>query len=147
MTLTNEWPNPLEYTIGKSNPARDWNYAQTSYVQGTTTSPWKWRIHFKLDTAPQAGNATLTLAIASAQRATINVYANDEAHTVAVVHPAVQGGNALLRESIHAKYCVEYVSIPVGKLQPGDNTITLEFPASRAADAHVMYDYVNLELP
>jgi rhamnogalacturonan endolyase len=145
--FSKEWPNPLDYTIGKSNPATDWNYAQTPYVQGTQISPWKWRIHFTLDSVPSAGNATLTLAIASAQRAQINVYANDEATPLATVKPAVQGGNALLRESIHAKYCVNYVPIPVSKLKTGDNVITLEFPATRGADAHVMYDYVNLELP
>jgi len=145
--FASEWPNPLDYTIGKSNPATDWNYAQTSYRQGDQVFPWKWRIHFTLPSVPQAGNATLTLAIASAQRASINVYANDESQVLAKVNPSVQGGNALLRESIHAKYCVEYVPIPVGKLKTGQNTITLEFPASRGADAHVMYDYVNLEMP
>jgi rhamnogalacturonan endolyase len=145
--FSKEWPNPLDYTIGKSNPATDWNYAQTAYVQGTQISPWKWRIHFTLGSVPSAGDATLTLAIASAQRASINVYANDESRPLATVKPSIQGGNALLRESIHAKYCVEYVPIPVGNLKTGDNTITLEFPATRSADAHVMYDYVNLEMP
>jgi rhamnogalacturonan endolyase len=144
--FSKEWPNPLDYTIGKSNPATDWNYAQTAYVQGTQISPWKWRIHFTLAAVPAAGDATLTLAIASAQHASINVYANDESKPVATVKPSIQGGNALLRESIHAKYCVEYVPIPVGKLKPGGNTITLEFPAARGADAHVMYDYLNLEM-
>jgi rhamnogalacturonan endolyase len=143
----NEWPNPLDYTIGKSNPATDWNYAQTPYRQGTKVSPWKWRIHFKLSSVPASGNAWLTLAIASAQHASINVYANDEPAPLATVRPSIQGGNALLRESIHAKYCVEYVPIPVGKLKVGDNTITLEFPAGHGADAHVMYDYVDLEMP
>ena len=145
--FSNEWPNPLDYTIGKSNPATDWNYAQTSYVQGAKISPWKWRIHFALASVPASGDATLTLAIASAQRARIDVYANDESKPVATVVPTVQGGNALLREGIHAKYCVEYVPIPVGMLKTGENLITLEFPATRSPDAHVMYDYVNLELP
>jgi rhamnogalacturonan endolyase len=142
-----EWPNPLDYTIGKSNPVTDWNYAQTPYVQGAQVSPWKWRIHFKLASVPPTGNATLTLAIASAQHATINIYTNDEPKPLATVKPSIQGGNALLRESIHAKYCVEYVPIPVANLKTGDNILTLEFPAARGADAHVMYDYVNLEMP
>ena len=142
-----EWPNPLDYTIGKSNPAMDWNYAQTPYRKDGQVSPWKWRIHFKLASVPASGNATLTLAIASAQRASINVYINGEGKQMATVRPAIQGGNALLRESIHAKYCVEYVAIPVGKLKAGEDVITLEFPASRGEDAHVMYDYVSLEMP
>jgi rhamnogalacturonan endolyase len=145
--FSKEWPNPLDYTIGKSNPVTDWNYAQTPYVQGAQVSPWKWRIHFKLASVPPTGNATLTLAIASAQHATINIYTNDEPKPLATVKPSIQGGNALLRESIHAKYCVEYVPIPVANLKTGDNILTLEFPAARGADAHVMYDYVNLEMP
>jgi rhamnogalacturonan endolyase len=145
--FSKEWPNPLDYTIGKSNPATDWNYAQTAYVQGTQVSPWTWRIHFKLDNVPASGNATLTLAIASAQHASIGVFANGETTPVATVRPSIQGGNALLRENIHAKYCVEYVPIPVSKLKAGDNMIALVFPAARGADAHVMYDYLDLEMP
>ncbi len=143
----NEWANPLEYYVGKSDAGRDWNYAQTSYVKDGQPTAWKWRVHFPLAAAPTSGTATLTLAIASAQHANINVYVNDESAPVATVKPTVQGGNALLRESIHGKYCVEYVGIPAGKLRSGENVITLEFPATRGADAHVMYDYVNLELP
>ncbi len=62
------------------------------------------------------------------------------------ITPTVQGGDALLRESIHAKYCVEYATIPTGRLHAGNNTISLVVPAD-SADAHVMYDYLNLELP
>jgi rhamnogalacturonan endolyase len=142
-----ELKNPLEYTVGKSNPAVDWNFAQCRYMVGDKPEAWKWRVHFNLTSKPALGNATLTLAIASAQRASINVYVNNEAQPLAKVTPAVQGGNALLRESIHAKYCVEYVSFPVSKLVTGANTVTLEFPASNSADAHVMYDSVSLELP
>jgi rhamnogalacturonan endolyase len=72
---------------------------------------------------------------------------NDDSKALATVTPSVQGGNALLREGIHAKYCVEYVSIPAENLKAGENIIMLIFPATRAADAHVMYDYLSLELP
>jgi rhamnogalacturonan endolyase len=135
--------------VGRSDWPRDWNYAQTSYRTGTNAAQseaWPWRIHFGLTNLPP-GNATLTLAFASAQRAGVKVYVNDDRQLFATVTPAVQGGNALLREGIHAKYCVEHVSIPTARLRLGDNVIALVFPASRAEDAHVMYDYLNLELP
>ncbi|MFO0928754.1 MAG: polysaccharide lyase family protein [Gemmataceae bacterium] len=141
-----EFANPLEYTIGKSVPARDWNYAQARYTHGARPVAHDWRSHFDLPTAP-AGDATLTLAIASAQRARIQVYVNDGTRPVAEVTPAVQGGNALLREGIHAKYGVEYVTIPAGHLKAGKNTIGLVLASVRGADTHVMYDYLNLELP
>ncbi len=66
--IPDEFPNPLQYTVGKSDWSKDWNYAQTRYMKNGTESPHRWQIHFKLDRA-LFGSATLTLAIASAQRA------------------------------------------------------------------------------
>ena len=125
---------------------KDWNYAQARYRQGESPVPHTWRIRFDLAAVPK-GNATLTLAIASAERARIRVFVNGGRRPLAEVTPAVQGGNALLREGIHAKYCVEYVTIPPERLKIGENTITLVLASVRDARAHVMYDYLNLELP
>jgi rhamnogalacturonan endolyase len=140
-----EFPNPLEYIIGQSHPATDWNFAHSGY--GTDNlAPWKWRIHFKLDSAPR-GDATLVLAFAGAERASVQVLVNDETAPSATVVPSVQGGNALLREGIHAKYCHEEASIPASKLHPGENTLTLIESSVKSPGSHVMYDYLSLELP
>ncbi len=146
--FANEFSNPLDYYVGKSDWHTDWNYAQTRYARPGETDavPWKWRIHFQLERVP-SGPATLTLAIASAQDARIHVSVNDDRRILATVIPSVQGGNALLREGIHAKYCVEYVGIPPENLKAGENIITLSLPETRSAASHVMYDYLNLELP
>jgi len=144
----NEFSNPLDYVVGRSDWATDWNYAQAQYrTDGKpAAAPWKWRIHFNLTNVPP-GTATLTLAIASAQRARISVFVNGEAKPFAQVSPSVQGGDALLREGIHAKYCVEYLAIPTSRLKLGENILTLALERAISADAHVMYDYLNLELP
>jgi rhamnogalacturonan endolyase len=146
--IPDEFSNPLDYFVGKSNWKTGWNYAQTRYAGagGKNLAPWKWRIHFDLDRVP-TGMATLTLAIASAHGARIEVCVNDDHRVLASVAPAIRGGNALLREGIHAKYCVEYVSIPAAKLKAGENIISLSIPETGADAAHVMYDYLNLELP
>jgi rhamnogalacturonan endolyase len=145
--FADEFPNPLEFTIGVNDPRMDWNYVHSSYPPDW--SPWPWRINFALDNLPASGNATLTLAFASANSARVDVYVNDETTVVSRVYPSVSGGNALVREGIHAKYCVEYVSIPVALLRVGANTITLVQgrTSSSLPFEHVMYDYVNLELP
>jgi rhamnogalacturonan endolyase len=142
--FTKEFANPLEYTIGKSDPAKDWNFAQTIY--GDAGKPNRWNIHFRLNAAP-SGDATLTFAIASAQHGSAKILVNDT--EIGTLVPSIQGGNALLRESIHAKYCVEYMTVPAGKLRAGNNVVSLIFGTTnpRAADAHIMYDYLNLELP
>lgn len=146
--FTGEFKNPLDYTVGESNPARDWNYAQSQWAMPgaarAVAHPWK--IHFKLDAVP-TGPATLTLAIASADHARIEVGVNDGSAALATVTPSVQGGNALLREGIHAKYCVEYVTIPAALLRAGANTITLTQTSVNGPGNHVMYDYLSLELP
>lgn len=145
--FADEWPNPLEFTVGRSNPARDWNYAHSPYPAGRDHyAPWKWRIHFQLDHAP-AADATLTIAIASADGARLDVFANDERRPVHTVAPAVQGGNALLREGIHAKYCLHQVPIPAASLRRGPNTLTLVQTRTHAPGLHVMYDYLALEVP
>jgi rhamnogalacturonan endolyase len=143
--FSKEFSNPLEYTVGKSDPSRDWNYAQPGYGEGKL-QPWKWRIHFQLASPPQ-GDGTLVVAIASAEGARIEVFANDDSQPVTTLVPAVQGGDALLREGIHGKYCVERVTIPAGRLHAGENLITLVQTDVKGLRDHVMYDYLSLELP
>jgi rhamnogalacturonan endolyase len=144
-SLAKDFPNPLVYTVGTSRWEQDWNYFQAGYPDGKGGHvPHRWQIRFTLPEAP-AGDATLVLAIASADRATINVQVN-EAKPIAV-SPAIQGGNALLREGIHAKHCVEQVTIPAGHLVAGANTITLALTSVRMGSSHVMYDHLALELP
>jgi len=145
MHFDKEFSNPLEYYVGKSDWSKDWNYAQARYTQGDVPTAHTWRIHFQLPKVSN-GDALLTLAIASADRARIRVFVNGGRRPLAEVTPAVQGGNALLREGIHAKYCVEYVTIPAGRLKTGENTIALVLASVRMASSHVMYDYLNLEL-
>jgi rhamnogalacturonan endolyase len=136
----NEFSGALEYTVGLSDWRTDWNYVQTQSVESGTN--WKWRINFNLDSIP-SGNATLTIAFAGSDHARMNVYVNDESALLASFIPENGGGNALIREGSHAKYSVSYVTIPTSLLNPGPNTITLVQNGS----GHVMYDYLNLEMP
>lgn len=59
-----QFPNDVDYTIGRSVAARDWNYAHWSWYMRDPV----WHLRFKA--APQAGKGTLTIGIASAQPAT-----------------------------------------------------------------------------
>ena len=138
-----ELPNPLEYDVTRNNWATAWNYAQTTYTGGV---PWKWRIHFPLAAAP-TGDATLTLAFAASDQGRLRVYINDETAPLVTVNPPNAGGNALIREAIHAKYGLSYVRIPASRLHAGANTITLEPSAVHGGFSHFMYDYLSLELP
>ncbi|HEU5071390.1 MAG TPA: polysaccharide lyase family protein [Verrucomicrobiae bacterium] len=150
-TISNEWSNPLEYFVGTSNWTNDWNYVHPGYLAGGTWSGWKWRIHFTLTNLPSSGSATLTIAWASADSAAEQVFVNNESSALADFYPSClggpTGGNAHIREGIHAKYGVDYVTIPLSALQLGTNIITLVERRTGGATQHVMYDYVSLELP
>jgi len=147
-TLYKKFPNPLTYTVGSSLPSLDFPYVQSALWQPNGTPvAWPWHINFTLSNLPTTGNATLTLAFAAAHAASVNVYVNDDTTVFAHLIPSVTGGNGLLREVNHTKYCVEYVTIPVTALKNGANTITLVQPSIASDSSHVMYDYINLELP
>jgi rhamnogalacturonan endolyase len=143
--FSKEFPNPLVYTIGKSNPATDWNYAQGSYLKRDECQSWPWEIRFRLDDPADKGTARLVIAWASADQARVNVEVNGK--SVASLTPPESGGNALLRESIHAKYSFSNVDFPVSALRKGNNTVTLTQTRTNGPACHVMYDYVALELP
>jgi rhamnogalacturonan endolyase len=145
-----ELPNPLIYNIGTSSPATDFNYVHSGYptiVNGTTTwGSWNWKLNFNLSAVPSVGNATLTVAVASSNYARLYLTINDDASAFTRISPGMNGGNALLRQGIHAKYSFVTVSIPVSKLKVGTNTFTFSQNVSDTS-SHVMYDYLSLELP
>lgn len=143
--FSKEWPNPLVYTIGRSDPARDWNFAQGSYLKDGRSQHWPWEIRFNLADEPGQGNARLTLAWASANSARVIVQANGR--QIANLSPPVSGGNALLREGIHAKYSFNHVDFPASRLRKGANTITLMQVHHESPACHVMYDSLALEMP
>ena len=145
--FSSEFSNPLEYTVSISDWSKDWNYAQSGYLKDGAWTPWKWCIHFNLTNALAGGNATLTIAYASSEGGRTEIYVNNEKRLLTTVRPVVDGGDALIREGIHAKYCVERVPIPMPLLKTGTNTITLVQGTYDRPRFHVMYDYLSLELP
>lgn len=144
-----EFPNPLVFNVGTDDPATAWNYVHGSYpiAPGSgTRGQWNWKINFNLAAVPPSGNAKFIVAIASANYARLYLTINDDSTSFARISPQVSGGNALLRQGIHAKYSVVNISIPVDKLRVGANTFTLSQNVTDTS-SHVMYDYLALELP
>jgi rhamnogalacturonan endolyase len=145
-TLHEKFPNPVEYTIGKSEPSRDFPYAHSAlWVAERKTVAWPWNIHFNLASVPDSGDATLVVAVASSIGARLQVTVNGNKPESQV--PPVESGNSLLREGAHAKYCAMTFTIPVSNLKAGANTIQLLQSKSKAENAHIMYDYLRLEMP
>jgi rhamnogalacturonan endolyase len=143
-SFSKRFKNPLVYTVGKSDPARDWNYAQGAYLKNGKVVPWPWEVRFDLNEVPASGTASLVVAWASVESARVDFDLNGE--KIASLSPS-GGGNALLRESVHAKYSYNYIDIPVAKLHRGTNRLVLTQTRNQSATSHVMYDYLALELP
>ncbi len=154
-TFANEFSNPLEYNIGASDWTTDLNYVHCYYKVNGVRNPWKWRLNFLMTSVPPGGNATLNIAFASSNGgnsqsgAPMSLYVNNESSpfTSFTTPSPPGGGNALLREGVHAKYYVQPVSIPVSNFHAGTNTITLVMTLTNSDAAHFMYDAINLELP
>ena len=146
-----EWSNPLVYRIGSSRAETDWNYVQcaleTRDAAGKVSrGNWDWQVKFDLAELPDDGEATLTIAFASAHYLRLWLLINGDTRPFTRIEPSVSGGNALLRQGIHAKYSYLDIRIPVKRLRVGENTFTFRFGAYDAG-SHVMYDYLRLELP
>lgn len=124
-------PAELTYTIGQSDPARDWYYAQAK--EGD------WTIRFDLDRAYQ-GDAVFTLGIAGqTSNPTLQILANGSPVGT------YSGGNssALYRSAVlgSSYYETKVVRFPTTKLRVGANTVAL-----RLIGGSVMYDVIKLEI-
>jgi rhamnogalacturonan endolyase len=147
-----EFPEDVAFTIGESDPARDWNYAQWSLYSKKPA----WTIRFRTDGA-QAGTATLTLAFASAQPArgpATNLEVKVNGTLVDTVHLPKTGTAGYRGSAQDSPWNVRTLRFDAALLRPGMNEITLThaearpFPADgnvRGPVGQVMYDAIRLE--
>ncbi len=149
-----EFPDDVNYTIGKSTPGKDWNFAQWTWY---CKNPW-WAIHFNLVAKP-TGVATLTLGIAAScppphhKLLHLRVMVNGQ---IVQNISLKKSGMAVYRSGGQdSDYRVHYVRFNANILKAGTNTIHLalqgstKFPKSATAIQHgnvgaVMYDAIRL---
>jgi rhamnogalacturonan endolyase len=145
-TFARDLPNPLVFEVGKSDPRKDWNYAQSMYItpDGRAT-PWKWTIRFNLPAMPKSGDAALILALAGSNQANLRISLNGK--KLDEFEPKLDGGNGLLRQSSYLKYSNYSIPVPLSKLHVGENTVDLDMTNTRGEGSVIFYDYIALELP
>ncbi|XP_044476134.1 probable rhamnogalacturonate lyase B [Mangifera indica] len=144
------YPNEdLVYTVGTSDYAKDWFFAQVTRkkdnntYQGTT-----WQIKFTLDSLDQSSTYILRVAIASATISELQVRVNNPNAN----HPLFSSGligrdNSIARHGIHGLYWLFNVDVPGDRLVLGDNTVFLTQPRSTSPFQGIMYDYIRFECP
>ena len=147
MDYITEFPNDVNFTIGQSNIATDWNYVQPSSKNVPISDP-KWNVNFDLATVPTTGStASVYVALAANFSAALILTVNG----TNVTSPTTGIGpgnptNAMIRKGIHGAFAEVRFNFPASILRVGTNKITFSLRiAGNASSAEVMYDYVRLE--
>jgi rhamnogalacturonan endolyase len=137
-----EFPNGVNFVIGKSNPATDWDYAQPptmgadGHWHGTT-----WHILFDMAKVP-AGKATLRLAICGSRGNSVDVSVNGK--PIGGTGPLPNSG-VMHRDGIRSVETEVDLPFDSSMLAPGKNQIDLTTTATDWTQG-VLYDYLRLEL-
>ncbi|CAL2235762.1 unnamed protein product [Prunus armeniaca] len=142
----------LIYTIGTSDYAKDWFFAQvTRKKDDDTYEGTTWQIKFQLGNVNQSGTFKLQISLATANIAELQIRINDPKADPPLFTTGVIGkDNTILRHGIHGLYWLYSIDIPATLLVEGNNTLFLTQPISNsplAAFHGLMYDYIRLEGP
>lgn len=158
-----DFPNGVDFYIGKSKEQTDWNYAHP--VNATPGEPEHvkvpydkslavWKIRFDLD-EPLEGRGTLTFGIASSRNGSLHVELNGTVLADLETLPGPQTDSAMPRSSVHGYYRELKVTFDAALLQKGENVIRLRHSKNifdeqgrRTGDlyASIMYDAIRLEV-
>jgi len=138
-----EFPNDVDYVVGKSDWRHDWNYAQPPRPNGKGGwSNTTWRIHFDLPSNP-TGTAVLRLAICGARGGPVDVVVNGK--PIGSTGELPESG-VMHRDGIRSySLTVRDLRFDAALLRAGSNTIELTKHVRTWTDG-VLYDYLRLEL-
>lgn len=134
--LWEQSPADLTYTVGQSDPKKDWYYAQTK--AGT------WTVKFNLKKVLAPGTACLTASLAGATNAgaTVNVKVNGI--SCATWKPGVNDA-AIYRSAIQSgRHWLMSATFSNARLRYGSNTVTFTM-SGNGKNGGFMYDCIKLE--
>jgi rhamnogalacturonan endolyase len=134
-----DFPNDVNFVIGKSDFHKDWNYCQCPRADrpnGTT-----WSISFDLP-VEVSGKATLRIALAAVSARRIDISINDK--SAGSVGP-LQDTATIRRDGIRGYWSERDVTFDAALMKAGINTLKLTIPPGNPMSG-VEYDYLRLEL-
>lgn len=146
MDYVDEFPNDVNFTIGKSKFATDWNFVQPYDKSVQSTSP-NWKINFNLPNAPTGANASVYVALAANFGSALILSVNGTSVTFPItgVSPG-NSSNAKIRKGIHGAFSEVRFTFPASYLKAGNNQLSFTIRVTGGATTgEVMYDYVRLE--
>jgi rhamnogalacturonan endolyase len=136
-----EFPNGVNFVVGKSDWSKDWNYVQPPQkgpdgkYTGTT-----WQVTFNMP-AVSAGTATLRLAICGARGNSVEAFVNG--HSLGTAD--LPNSGVMHRDGIRATEVERDFTFDTALLSKGENHIELKTNARDWTDG-VLYDYLRLEV-
>jgi rhamnogalacturonan endolyase len=140
-----QFPNDVNYVIGKSDFRKDWNMMQVPHATDDTGrsrgSATTWTIDFNV-TQPQHGLATLRLAFAGTEARSLTVAVDGK--TVGVL-TGLPNTSVIHRDSDRGFWQERDVPFDASLLHAGQNKIELTVPAGPVMSG-VQYDYLRLEV-
>jgi rhamnogalacturonan endolyase len=144
------FPNDVNFTIGKSDPAKDWYIYQVPHDvdfkpdgrdQGRATP---WTINFSMPaSAPKTGKATLRFGICGTGTRSIGITVNGT--EVGPDTDIAGGGASMMRDGIEGTWVERDFKFDASLLKTGQNVIVLTVPAGPVGNG-ICYDVVRLEV-
>lgn len=140
-----DFPNDVNFVIGKSDYHKDWNLMQvprahddTGKGKGDETT---WSVTFDLAKAP-AGKATLRVALAGIETRNLIIKMNDQEIGAIADLPNT---SVIHRDSDRGYWQEKAITFDASLMKPGTNVLKLVVPAGNVMNG-VEYDYLRLEL-
>jgi len=147
-----DFPHDVQFEVGRSDPAHDWNYLQPALVPGEA-KPTTWAVTFDFD-AVQPGRPILTV-VAGGRGVNLDLAING----VKIGELRIDEiGLQHIRTVPNGELTVHEHAFDRAALRPGRNTLTLSFarPGGRTEEGaqwvyqnwtnYVAYDLIRLEL-
>lgn len=144
------FPNDINFTVGKSDPAKDWyiyhvphdtSFKPDGRDMGRATP---WIINFTMpEKIPDTGKATLRFGICGSGARSLGILVNDK--EAGPFTDIGGGGASMIRDGIEGTWVERDFKFDVSLLKPGKNTIVLTVPAGGVANG-ICYDVIRLEV-
>jgi rhamnogalacturonan endolyase len=144
------FPNDVNFTVGKSDPAKDWyiyhvphdiDFKPSGQDQGRATP---WTINFTMPANAQTtGKATLRFGIAGSGARSLGITVNGK--DVGPFTDIGGGGASMIRDGIEGTWVERDFKFDASLLKPGQNSIVLTVPAGGVANG-ICYDVIRLEV-
>jgi len=135
-----EFPNGVNFVVGQSDEATDWNYAHWE------SSVDDWEIDFEAGSIPADRTATMTMAIAGHRNGRVMVYVNG---ALADTYVIPNSGSVLPRSGIYGAYSSKEIAFSSSLLVEGTNTISLRHVNPNLSSTNtegIVYDAIRLEI-